>query len=454
MYALLNRIKPIKLLQSLVSRGLSTVFSFLLIFVLARLLSPEEYGLYALLFSIGSGLGLTMTVGQTTLLMKHFRADEAIASPINMQLIRENLLWLTVSLVLIALICSLLVASSEMVSPAAVLVVFLFASLFVLSEYAQSYFRARGRILTALLPRENVWRPIATAGLLLAGLGGLALSGVSALLIVTLCLGLIVGYQIAVMATECGRGLVTVPGSKSEPAPRATWRQESTYFSLNTLMTAVALHIEVLIVGLVLGLEEVALFFLMMRLTALLNLPAVSMETVAFPMVSERLRKGDTDGAQKLLAMFAAITFALCLIGVAVLVPLGPHIIALFNPELGGSSLLMGLMALTALIYAYFGLGTGALMLGGGERFFLIYRSILYVFYGAALALFGYIWGLEGIALTMAGGILIETLLAAWWCKRNLGIDISAAALIPVLLKRGTKPASGDVGQAVASADT
>ncbi|MBO6510764.1 MAG: oligosaccharide flippase family protein, partial [Roseibium sp.] len=82
-----GRIDVRRLILTFVSRGLSTIFSFALIFSLARVLAAEEYGLYAMLFSIGSALGLVLTSGQATLIVKHFNREDPPGDNINRRLI-------------------------------------------------------------------------------------------------------------------------------------------------------------------------------------------------------------------------------------------------------------------------------------------------------------------------------------------------------------------------------
>jgi len=426
-----------RLVLTLISRGLSTIFSFALIISLARVLTAEEYGLYALLFSLASAIGLVLTAGQPMLVVKHFHRQDRPGDRNNQRLIAHNLLWQSTAIGIVWLLGFLCWAFGlGGFSPEAILVILMFASIFLLGEYFQSYFRARNQLKLALVPRENFWRPFATCVIWLTAFLGMSLGGTEALALVGACLALAVGIQ-AVFFIRDAASRYSEAAPHLEAPPRGTgWTRESVYFALNGLMTAVALHIEVILVGLVLGLEEVALFFVLFRLAMLLNLPQMSMETFALPMVAERLREGDHHGAQQHLSAFALITFLLSLIGAAILVPLSPFIVWIFNPDFEVSRLLMLAIAGQPVVQAYFGLGTGTLMISGGERFFLIYRSALYVLYAGALVLFGLLFGLMGVALTMTGLILIEHLFAASWCARNAKISISAGSALKLFLSK------------------
>ena len=433
-----GRIDVRRLMLTLVSRGLSTIFSFALIFSLARVLSAEEYGLYAMLFSIGSALGLVLTSGQATLIVKHFNREDPPGDNINRQLISHNVVWQAVALALVWVAGWLVWATGVgQLSPIAILAVLIFSSVFLLSEYFQSYFRARNQLKLALVPRENFWRPFATVLVWFSVFLGVSLGGATALLLVAACLAVAVIYQSFFFVRDARRRSETGAASSDETASPSNWDKESIYFGLNGFMTAVALHIEVVIVGFVLGLEEVALFFVLFRLAMLLNLPQISMETFAMPMIAERMREGDRKEAQKLLSAFAAVTFLLSLAGAAVLVPLSPYVVKLFNPEFEVSGLLMLAIASQTVVMAFFGLGTSTLMISGGERYFLLYRSVLYAIYAVSLVLFGWIGGLMGVALTMTGFVLIEHMLAAAWCRRKAGVDITATGAIRVFATAG-----------------
>lgn len=434
---LADQINYRRLFLTLVSRGLSTLFSFALIISLARVLSASEYGLYALLFSFASGLGLVLTCGQNTLVVKHFHRMDHTGDTSNQRLIAHNLRWQSISVGLAWLFGLFFWLSGiSSLSPAAILACLLFASILMLSEYLQSYFRARDQLKLALIPRENVWRPFATVVIWTAVLFGASLGGAEALILVAVCLALAVAVQAAFFIKDAIFRRAGVPASEAQEPDVKAWHRESIYFGLNGLMTAVALHIEVVIVGLVLGLEEVALFFILFRLAMLLNLPQMSIETIAMPMVAERLRENNKQGAQQLLSAFAVVTFGLSLLGAAVLVALAPYVVKVFNPEFEVSRLLMLAIASQPVVMAFFGLGTGTLMISGGERFFLIYRSVLYVFYAGALVAAGGLFGLMGVALTMTGLILIEHVFAAAWCRRNVEIDITAAGALKTFLSR------------------
>jgi len=435
-----GRIDVRRLFLTLVSRGLSTVFSFALIISLARVLPAAEYGLYALLFSIASALGLVLTSGQTTLVVKHLHREDLPGDLNNQRLVARNTKWQAIA-VGIAWVAGLAAVASGLgpLQSGAVLAVLIFASVFMASEYFQSYFRARNQLKLALIPRENFWRPFATAAIWVAVLSGLSLNGENALVLVAACLALAVALQAHFFVRDA-RHRYQKPAEPGKVEPTAsTWNRESVYFGLNGLMTAVALHIEVVIVGFVLGLEEVALFFVLFRLAMLLNLPQISMETYAMPMVAERLREGDRHGAQQILSAFAMVTFVLSLIGTAILVPLSPYVVKIFNPAFEVSPLLMLAVASQTVVMAFFGLGTSTLMISGGERFFLIYRSFLYAVYAAALVLFGWLGGLMGIALTMAGFVLIEHVFAAAWCRREAKVDITATGAIRAFTAKGTQ---------------
>jgi O-antigen/teichoic acid export membrane protein len=107
-----------RLTEILFSRGLSTVSSFVLLFVASRVLTLPDYGLYVFLFSVGSALGLFIGLGRPMLLIKHFRAAQTSASVHNRSLLRASLFWIGIaSAVILVLGAGLYVAAPMLPSP-------------------------------------------------------------------------------------------------------------------------------------------------------------------------------------------------------------------------------------------------------------------------------------------------------------------------------------------------
>jgi O-antigen/teichoic acid export membrane protein len=424
-----------RLAEVVFSRGLSTVFSFLLLYVASQLLSLQEYGLYVFLFSAGSALGLMFGLGQPMVLIKHFRAAETCASRHNASLVRGSLRTTLASVAALALLGVLsYTASGALPAPyngfhlAAA-----FAAVYVLSEYLQSFFRVRAQFWLALVPRENAWRPLASLALLAGAGAGLSWGGASAFVVVGASLLVAILPQLGLFLRQTAdawrRNAAEIGGRR-----RRLWRREGVYFFAHTGFAASAAYLETVVIGLVVGLGEAAFFFLVTRLTMLLNLPGVAIETIGIPRIAEKFRRNDRAGAQDLIATFSMIAFALSFLGGIVVLAVSPVLLELFNPAFTEHFEVVVIMTLSVVAHAFYGIGTGALMVGGGERYYLSYRTVLFAPYIVCLVGSGWIAGLDGVAVTSLAFVLIENVIAARWCRRVKGVDLRATSFRPANL--------------------
>lgn len=409
------------------SRFGSTFLSFLVLLAASRLLPTEEYGLYVFLFSIGSALGLIAVLGQQILVVKHYRREAGPSDPLNRALIQVNARWLCLGCgVLMAAAVLLYAVSDQLPEPYPHLwIACVFAAVFAISEYLQNYFRIHGSINLSLLPREIVWRIASTAGLAGVAAIGLLSGGERAMDVVTLLLGAATAYQMFHFVKD--EGLDWLPGRRPQEAPQE-WRAESGYFIANNVLNSASAYLETIVIGALLGLGEAGFYFVALRIAMLLTLPVTAIDTVGIPLIAARFQSGDRAGAQRLIGQLSAAAFAISLTGAAVLAAISPFVLNLFNAEFAQHSNVLVVLCALAVSQAYFGPGSWLLMIGGGERFFLIARSGLFVIYLGLLFLLGKNFGLIGIA---TAGLLLSVasnIAAARWIASEWGIDNMATA--------------------------
>lgn len=423
------------------SRFGSTFLSFLVLLVASRLLQTEEYGLYVFLFSIGSALGLIAVLGQQILVVKHYRREAGPADPTNRALIQVNARWLCLGCgVLIFASIVLFAISDRLPEPYPHLwIACAFAAVFAISEYLQNYFRIHGAINLSLLPREIFWRIASAGGLAGVAALGLLSGGERAMDVVTLLLGAATAYQLVHFVKD--EGLGWLPGRRPEAAP-AEWRAESGYFIANNVLNSASAYLETIVIGALLGLGEAGFYFVALRIAMLLTLPVTAIDTVGIPLIAARFQSGDRAGAQRLIGQLSAAAFAISLFGALVLAAISPFVLTLFNAEFAQHSEVLIVLCALAVSQAFFGPGSWLLMIGGGERFFLIARSILFVAYLGLLYLLGTSFGLIGIA---TAGLLLSVasnIAAARWIANEWGIDNMATAYFRPFLFGGAR-ASG-----------
>lgn len=419
------------------SRFGSTFLSFLVLLVASRLLTTYEYGLYVFLFSIGSALGLIAVLGQQILVVKHYRRDASYDDPLNRALVRVNARWLGLGCAVLLTSAAILYALRDgLPEPYDFLwVACLFAAIFAVSEYLQNYFRIHGRINLSLVPREIAWRFACSAGFYGAAMIGLMSGGVAAMVVVTLLLGLATAYQMVHFCRDEGFAWASAR-SDAIGAP-AGWRKETGYFIANNVLNSASAYLETILIGALLGLDKAGFYFLALRIAMLLTLPVAAIDTVGIPLIAARFQRGDTPGAQKLIGKLSFGTFCISLAGAVCLAALAPFVLTMFNADFAQHSEVLVVLCVLAVSQAFFGPGSWLLMIGGGERYFLIARLFLFVGYLGLLYLLGQAWGLIGIA---CAGLLFSTasnIAAARWIAGVWRIDNMATAFFRPFLFGG-----------------
>jgi O-antigen/teichoic acid export membrane protein len=422
-----------RFVSAFASRFGSTLLSFAVLFVASRLLPTLEYGLYIFLFSVGSALGLIAVFGQQILVVKHYRRGDT-ESAANAELIRVNINWLTLGgCILLGSAVVLWCFAGWMPSPYNALpIACLFGAVFALSEYLQNYFRIHGRISLSLLPREILWRAAsAVLMLVVAGLG-LLYSGIEAMLIITALLAMATIYQLVEFVRMEGPTLAA-----KLPAGRRRWRSESLYFIANNMLNACASYLETIAIGAFLGLDKAAFYFVALRIAMLLTLPITAIDTVGIPLIAARFQNHDTVGAQRLIGRLSVASFGISLTGALILAVVGQYILALFNPEFATHFEVLLILCGAAVAQAFFGPGSWLLMIGGGERFFLIARLGLFVAYLGLLYVLASLFGLPGVAVASVLFTLSSNFAATLWVMDRWGIDNMATAFFrPIVLRR------------------
>lgn len=427
-----------RFLPAFSSRFSSTLLSFFVLLVASHFLPTQEYGLYVFLFSIGSALGLIAVLGQQILVVKHYRRTEPTGHPLNQALLGVNARWLALgcfSLLAAALPLRLL---AEQLPPTYhyLWLALVFAAIFALSEYLQNYFRIHGRINMSLVPREIVWRGSSILLIGGAGLAGVLSGGAGAMAIVTGLLAATTLYQGASFLRGEGLGWLRA-GHQISAETHADWRRESGYFIANNVLNSASAYLETILIGVLLGLDQAGFYFVALRIAMLLTLPVAAIDTVGIPMIAARFQNSDTEGAQLLIGRLSFASFCISLAGALALAVVAPFILHLFNPEFVRHADVLSALCVLAVSQAFFGPGSWLLMIGGGERFFLIARAIMFVLYLGLLYALARIGGLMGIAIA---GLLLSTAsnLAAWyWIKQKWRIDNMATAFVRPFLFGG-----------------
>ncbi|WP_417688216.1 lipopolysaccharide biosynthesis protein [Roseibium sp.] len=437
----LQQISVMNFIWSMGSRFGSTVLSFLVLYAASHSLPTAEYGLYIFLFSVGSSLGLIFVFGQHVLLVKHYRLDGHARGETNQGILLANASWLAFGSAVLVLAASVTWAYADRLETPynSLPIAFLFAAIFALSEYFQNYFRIHGRIALALGPRENIWRILCAMALPALAYSGYMTSGATAAEVVTLLLGVTVTYQFVKFLQFEGIGFIWRRDALPSRDIWRTWRTETGFFTANSFFNSAASYFETILIGLLLDLEAAAFYFVAFRISMLLTLPVLAIDTVGIPLISACFQENDRRGAQRITAFLSAGSFALALIGGLFLYFFGGFILSQFDPNFEQHFGILLILCLGAITSAFFGPGTWLIMIGNGEKYLLVMRTIVFVVYLAALGILGYELGLAGVAVASWLQLLAVHLFSRRWVIRRWQVDNAATSLIAVLSDKSSK---------------
>ncbi len=394
----------------------STGLSFVLLIALTRLLGPVEYGRFVFLLSIGLALGLVFPLGQSVLVLKHYRPQAGPAD--NARLLHTNFTWMLRGAILLIAAGSI---SITMDRSGGLYAACCFAAVFSLSEYLVNYFRLQGRMLMALVPRENAWRALILLTIpAVILLKPSSLTGETAFLIATSLLLLIVAIQL--VAFLCNEGLTWLREPRARE-PNASWRGESRYFIGSSLLDASSGYLDTIVIGTLIGLKEAAIYFTALRISKLLEIPKTILDTVGAPRVAQAFQRGDYGAAQRLLQIVVAASFLPTSVAAIAAFLVGEYVLGTFDPSFVQGANVLTVLLLATVLHVAFGASEYTMKIAGGERTHLVVHTALMCLYLVLLTALGLTLGVIGIAVANLIHISGRGLATAWWCRRRLSID-------------------------------
>lgn len=436
---------------ALIIKTASAGLAFLMFVLLARAMSDVEYGRFASGFSLALFLALAATMGQPKLVLRflsrYLGADDA---PNALAVIDFSRRRVILAALLMALACTGVASVmffAGLVGDAGIWIsVGLLVVAFALAEYYSHALRALGQVLSALAPRDVVWRSgvVALAGA--AILAGAQLRADQVLLFCGVTLGLVVAMQCRISQRTLIRQ-AAAPG-QGQPAAGAgdirEWRKATPGLALLAIMGEAFQHLFVVATGLALTVVDAGHFFAAVKTTTLLSLPLVATNMITAPMISHYYQKGETTELQRVCRLAISLAGPITLAGLTILVFFGRPILGMFAPGFSA--------AYPALLVISFGRLTNALcgptgvlmMMTGHERRYLVYVTVSNL---TGLTLLGTLVSTIGITGAAVGVMVAQCAwnLLVWnWARRTLRVDPTALSLLrPFLPAPAPRPRPG-----------
>jgi O-antigen/teichoic acid export membrane protein len=410
--------------------GAFATYVFLLLF--AQAMGPIEFGIFAFVLSAANFMMLAAGLGQPMMVLRSlsFSAaqDPGNATAQNAamgDILRKGLritgigaLFGVTGLMLFGLIAPLFGAPGTVwvyLGGAGLLVALLWA------EFLSHLLRAFGAVAMALLPRDLLWRVVAS----LVALVGIALviplpAGAGLWLNAVILGGLVLAqflYAIRLIPQDVQAAARTAAG-----ATDAEWRRGSANFWGIAIAAGLAQHLTVVAVGFTLPPEEIGAFFAAFRTASLLSMPLTAANIVLAPMIARHYKSGQKDQIQKVITQFILMVSVPVALGLGMLVLYGDWVLALFDPAYRSAYLPLIIFGCGFLFNTITGPCGYVMMMTGAEQIYLRYTVLanLAAVIGAGIAIwFGMPWAATAIALASA----CQNIVASLWVYRNTGIN-------------------------------
>ena len=416
-----------RIILTAASRLSSTVISFVMLWGLTFILTPEYYDLFLYTFALAVGIGFLGTLGQPYVVVKH--VGEA-AKANNAAILKFSVILLLLGQVLLfsgAAIAAAIPGEKEKVYEM-IPAIAVFGAIYGLSEFMAAYFRSQMRMGMALIPRENIWRVAICVTILVIYNSAWRPTAGTFLLVTTGLLVIVVAYQlIAFFRSEGYRWLSAKLSARRDLLGLS---RESVYFFLVQVAIAGENYITTFLVGVLVGIDAAAAYYIAYRISLLLILPGMVSETIGGPMIAARLKQNDRHSAQQLLGFFSLFSFSAALCGFVFIWFFGSAVLSLFGEGPPAMFTVLIILCVGSLTTAFIGLSQQFLLLVGGERPYLQARLTLFAVYVGLIFVMGTAMGVVGIALARLMFMAATNGFQIVWCARMRRYDLTAASLL------------------------
>ncbi|SFH50048.1 Membrane protein involved in the export of O-antigen and teichoic acid [Palleronia marisminoris] len=415
--------------------------AFLVLVVLARRMTPVEFGLYSVGYSIANIAWAIGTLGQPVSAVRFWPTlAERYGTDVANFVLRRGLLLVTLGSALIFALglVAAMIGAGPFANVPLVIATAAFSVALAYSQYLCFALRARGLLSWSMVPRDLIWR----GGVIVIAFFMDSLSGLGGLWLTTAVLAVATLAQLVRLVTlppTIWTNRTLPPREEIEAMRYAQWGLYAGAISRHFLQQA-----STVVVALVLGPVEAGAFFAAQRLGNLMSLTLLSTNQVSSPLLAADWHAGRKDEVQSLAFAMALLATVASLGMFALFVLFGPWILTLFDSSYTSAYAALLLLAIGQLVSAACGSNANLLNLAGQERPLLritVISGLLNPLMTAGGAMLG---GLTGAALGTALAIILWNVLSVRLCKARLGIRIMApddirnagAVLRDVLRKR------------------
>lgn len=420
--ARLLRFLPKGAFLAVISRGSNAGLAFAFTLILARVLGPEPYGVYALAVSVLGLLALAAQLGLDALTPRNLgiyvhdkdwpHAFSFLRWTTRVVLVASALAYVSATA---ALLWNPLGWTADQVLASRLILLGL--PFIALLRLSRARLQAFDKTATGLFYELPFWNTLLLAsGLLAALVPSLRTSAaVSALHAATFVVAWL-GAHLAVL-----RQLPPRP-AHLEPIKTA-WMRSGAFFTALAGLGFLLSQGDLLLVGTLLSAEETGHFSVAVRSAGLTLIVLQPLQQVVAPRIAKAWSRGDKQEAVRLARRCAQLSLIAGVAMVAFFWGLGPFFLRLFGPEYDDALWALRWLSLAQVLFVAFGPGAMMLQMIHEERASL-HVSLVVVLLGLPFSAWMTIqYGIAGAGLAKVA-ILVAAALGAYIALRRRGIDI------------------------------
>ena len=397
MYVMIPNKSIAKLLSATMTaaliKGSGLLVSFVFLAVVARQMSPENYGFFASMYSVAIFSGMALNFGQEQIILRfnQFGAEKKASSRMASLLISSfafvivgaGIIWLFLLAGTVTW-----TASGKQLDFVAVSVTFAVGISLAFAHSMAAAFRMRGEIVTGIGPRDVVWRLLAVVLILGFGLTEpvgtmLTLLAILSLLVLMQLIGLFQGAEFSKLEFPVGKLLL-------ERMSRSFWFWGNTVLAEDLVLAAI-----VIFIGWTFGPVEAGAYFACSRISRLLSISVMATNQLLGPMVSGAFKNGEVGKCRQLLIWANVMSGVIAFVGAGSLVVLGPQLLKLFDQAYTDYTHILYILVVGQLVHGCLGASQIVLLMSDNEVPVLIIKLAgtivslvanycLYVFFGLA----------------------------------------------------------------------
>ena len=406
------------------------ILAFVMLLAIARVATTEQYGIFAVAFSVAVSASVLATLGQPWAVLRFWPQWMGRNEPLKARAALRLSMIITAFGLGAAVILMLLGGALGLVmelrwSFGIAAATALFTLAFGWAEFSSYVLRAQGFVVRALAPRDIAWRIGVCAVFGGAALAGRPFDAVSIVLTIAGILAAVVFPQIMMLHRSS-------KGATVKHLPTTDRRILSRYSLImcaQTTLTLAQSHGGVIIVSVFLGAGTAGAYFAADRTATLLSFLLVALNLVSAPLISRYYHSDRKElvhvivGVSGLMAGFAALT------GLIFFFLFGAEVLAFFNPLYGTYLHVLLILCFGQFFLAVKGPVGVLLNLSGHERTILLLSISIGTVSIVLQAIGGFYYGVIGVAAGAATGNVIGSLAGHQCAWRILGIDCSGFTL-------------------------